>query len=144
MGLYGGAPSGNKRTTNQNAPFQISTNQNELQICPFWRIQMPPHTTNIANFRPPRCHLLTDIPVIYLPLPLLLFVIDSFSFPDCSRDVFLNSSFFFFSSSNAFSSIPQYCRLSISSFSCRLAFGCGCTISGQNVRRSSARCSVCS
>ena len=30
-GLYGGAPSGNKRTTNQNAPFQISTNQNELQ-----------------------------------------------------------------------------------------------------------------
>ena len=30
-GLYGGAPSGNKRTTNQNAPFQISTNQNEPQ-----------------------------------------------------------------------------------------------------------------
>ena len=24
-------PSGNKRTTNQNAPFQISTNQNEPQ-----------------------------------------------------------------------------------------------------------------
>ena len=25
--LYGGAPSGNKSTTNQNAPFHISTNQ---------------------------------------------------------------------------------------------------------------------
>ena len=30
-GLYDGAPSGKKRTTNQNAPFQISTNQNEPQ-----------------------------------------------------------------------------------------------------------------
>ena len=46
-GLYGGAPSGNKRTTNQNAPFQISTNQNEPQICSFLRIEMPPHTTDV-------------------------------------------------------------------------------------------------
>ena len=38
----------------------------------------------------------------------------------------------------------EYCQLSISSFSCRLAFGCGCTISGENVRGSSARSSVCS
>ena len=30
-GLYGGAPSGKKRTTNQNAPFQISTNQKLTQ-----------------------------------------------------------------------------------------------------------------
>ena len=30
-GLYGGAPSGNKRTTNQNAPFQMSTNQKLTQ-----------------------------------------------------------------------------------------------------------------
>ena len=35
-GLYGGASSGNKRTINQNAPFQISTNQNEPQILPFF------------------------------------------------------------------------------------------------------------
>ena len=48
-GLYGGAPSGNKRTTNQNAPFQISNNQNELQILPFLRIEMPPYTTR-ADF----------------------------------------------------------------------------------------------
>ena len=38
-GLYGGASSGNKRTTNQNAPFQISTNQNEPQNLTFWRIE---------------------------------------------------------------------------------------------------------
>ena len=45
-GLYGGAPSCNKRTTNQNAPFQISTNQNEPQISSFWRIQNCTHTTH--------------------------------------------------------------------------------------------------
>ena len=44
-GLYDGAPSGNKRTTNQNAPFQISTNQNEPQISSFLRIQNCTHTT---------------------------------------------------------------------------------------------------
>ena len=38
----------------------------------------------------------------------------------------------------------EYFRLSISSFSCRLVFGCGYTISGENVRGSSARSSVCS
>ena len=32
-GLYGGAPAGKKRTNNQKAPFQISTNQNEAD-CP--------------------------------------------------------------------------------------------------------------
>ena len=36
-GLYSGAPGGNKRTTNQNAPFQISTNQNEPQILPVFK-----------------------------------------------------------------------------------------------------------
>ena len=46
-GLYGGAPSGNKRTTNQNAPFQISTNQNEPQICTFWRIKKLQHNTHV-------------------------------------------------------------------------------------------------
>ena len=46
-GLYGGAPGGNKRTTNQNAPFQISTNQKLTQICTFLLIQMPPYTTTI-------------------------------------------------------------------------------------------------
>ena len=30
--LYGGDPSGNKRTTSQNASFQISTNQNEVNM----------------------------------------------------------------------------------------------------------------
>ena len=47
-GLYGGAPSGNKRTTNQNAPFQISTNQNELQICLFLSLQKDIHTTQVV------------------------------------------------------------------------------------------------
>ena len=32
-GLYGGATGGKKRTTIQNAPFKISTNQNEAD-CP--------------------------------------------------------------------------------------------------------------
>ena len=44
-GLYGGTSSGNKRTTNQNAPFQISTNQNEPQILPFLSLQNCIHTT---------------------------------------------------------------------------------------------------
>ena len=48
-GLYGGASSGNKRTTNQNAPFQISTNQNEPQNLPFLRIEMPPYTTSVSR-----------------------------------------------------------------------------------------------
>ena len=47
-GLYGGASSGNKRTTNHNAPFQISTNHNELQICLFLRIEKHLHTTFIV------------------------------------------------------------------------------------------------
>ena len=43
------APSGgNKRTTNQNAPFQISTNQNEPPklLC----LQKDTHTTNMIEF----------------------------------------------------------------------------------------------
>ena len=48
-GLYGGASSGNKRTTNQNAPFQISTNQNEPQNLPFLSLQNCTHTTKIAT-----------------------------------------------------------------------------------------------
>ena len=44
-GLYGGASSGNKRTINQNAPFQISTNQNEPQNLPFLGLQKHQHTT---------------------------------------------------------------------------------------------------
>ena len=45
-GLYSGAPGGNKRTTNQNAPFQISTNQNLTQ--------------NLHIFKP------SDAPIYYL------------------------------------------------------------------------------
>ena len=50
-GLYGGASSGNKRTTNQNAPFQISTNQNEPQNLPCLRLQKHQHTTGGVTHR---------------------------------------------------------------------------------------------
>ena len=48
-GLYGGAPSGKKRTTNQNAPFQISTNQNEANCPSNLRIQKLLHTTGYPS-----------------------------------------------------------------------------------------------
>ena len=50
-GLYGGASSGNMRTTNQNAPFQISTNQNEPQNLQFLSLQKDIHTTAVSAWR---------------------------------------------------------------------------------------------
>ena len=49
-GLYRGAPSGNKRTTNQKATFQISTNQNEPQNLLIFDVPKDTHTTFVFSF----------------------------------------------------------------------------------------------
>ena len=50
-GLPRGAPGGEKLSTNQNAPFQISIIRMSPKICTFLLIQMPPHTTTVYEGR---------------------------------------------------------------------------------------------